>query len=382
MIYWQGLQVRTLGVFEITFEGKPLYLNMKESSKPMQLLLCLLQAKDAGVSRRVLMESLFGQESETDAANNLNVTTSRLRRLLRESALPNQSYIRVRADRYFFQCDFPFWIDTQEVDQLRRTADLLSKEERMGLLYQLCDIYQGRFLPELDGETWVEIIRAHYQQIYRSSMEEICLALKQRQAFSELLRLTTIASKIFPFDEWQVWQQESLLALRRVGEAQELYRQVEELYLTEMDSPPPEHMRSCLQQNLEKWREADSVEVVREYLTHQVRTGGRVLPLSNFMNAYYLLQHVEGSSYCCVLCTLSGELQDLLQLQQAMKGLEEALTKELNPGDLFARYSMSQFVAILIGPAAHGAQEIGRKVEERFYKSKPNKQWKLRWQTI
>ena len=141
-----------LGGFEMNFEGTPVHLNMKGSSKPIQMLQLLLHAGEGGISRRALMEYLFGQEPENDAANSLNVTVSRLRKLLRESILPGESPIRVRIDRYFFECSYPLWIDTREVERLRTAADLSVGAERMSLLYQLGDLYRGSFLPELDGE--------------------------------------------------------------------------------------------------------------------------------------------------------------------------------------------------------------------------------------
>ena len=67
---------------------------------------------------------------------------------------------------------------------------------------------------------------------YRDGLEEVCQVLKETGVHDEIQRLTGVAAKLVPFDEWQIWQQECLVAQGRIQEAYELYWQVEKLYMT------------------------------------------------------------------------------------------------------------------------------------------------------
>lgn len=205
MTYWRGLEAKMLGTFELTFEGTPVHLPMKQVAKPMQLFQLLLEAGDAGVSRQRVIDALFSHESDADATNSLNVAVSRLRKLLRESLMPDAQYITVRYDRYFFEAPFPIFVDTAEVENLRQAADLAKGHDRIDILYQLCDLYYGRFLPDLDGENWVEILRAYYQRILRVSLSELCLNCRNQGAWSELERLVDFGISLFPHDGWEEW---------------------------------------------------------------------------------------------------------------------------------------------------------------------------------
>ena len=385
MEHEQRLMVYMLGGFEMYYGGAPIQLHKKLTSKPLMLLQLLLYNREAGVSRRTVLEALYGQETEIDAGNSLNATVSQLRRLLRETRLPQENYIHVRMDRYYFESSFLTWVDTEETRLLRQEADLSSGAERLELLYQICDLYHGRFLPELDGETWAEVARADCQRLYRDSLEEICRTLKEEEGYDEILRLTGIAAKQFPFDEWQVWQQECLVAQGRIKEAYELYRQVEKLYMTELDAPPPERMRSRFR-NLEKepWRQAENVSNVRKWLRDSNQDGPYCIPFPSFLYVYNLitkLSSITDTPFCLLLCTLSnsdGRTNPTAKdFHEAMEQLEGVLEKSLRWEDVFTRYTRSQFLVTLLGAPEENSSIVAERIQRRFQEQIGEKKLRL-----
>lgn len=368
------LMVYMLGGFEMYYEGAPIQLKKKLTSKPILLLQLLLYNREAGVSRRAVMEALYGQEADIDAANSLNATVSQLRRLLRETRLPDENYIHVRMDRYYFESSFLTQVDTEQAAVLRQEADLASGDQRLELLYQICDLYHGRFLPELDGEIWAEIARADCQRIYRDSLSEICRVLKEKGAYDEIIRLTDVAAKLFPFDEWQVWQQECLVLQGRIKEAYELYRQVEKLYLTELDAPPPERMRARFRNpETEPWRQAENVGAVRKWLKDSNRDGPYCIPFPSFLYVYNLitkLSSMTGTPFCLLLCTLRNSdgrtNPSSKEHHAAMEQLESVLEKSLRWEDVFTRYSRSQFLVTLLGAPEENSGVVAKRIDQRF----------------
>jgi hypothetical protein len=253
------------------------------------------------------------------------------------------------------------------------------------LLYQICDLYHGRFLPELDGETWAEVARADCQRLYRDSLEEICRTLKENEAYDEILRLTGIAAKQFPFDEWQVWQQECLVSQGRIKEAYELYRQVEKLYMTELDAPPPERMRSRFR-NLEKepWRQAENVGTVRKWLRDSNQDGPYCIPFPSFLYVYSLitkLSSITDTPFCLLLCTLSnsdGRTNPTAKdFHNAMEQLEGVLEKSLRWEDVFTRYTRSQFLVTLLGAPEENSSIVAERIQRRFQEQIGEKKLRL-----
>lgn len=368
------LRVTMLGSFELRYGGELVGLRKRKSAKPLQLLQLLLYHRESGVSRQGVIEALYGPETGIDTANNLNVTVSQLRRLLRDTGLPEESYILADVDRYRFRCSFPVETDTEEVLALRREAQGAGDREKTALLERLCALYRGRLLPDLDGESWVEEARGYYQGLYQESMGELCRLLWDAGEHRRLLRLTERAAKLFPFDEWQAWQYESLLAQGRMREAQELYRAVEKLYLSELDAPPPDRMRQRIHTPARApWWEARSVLSIRDQLNEASREGPYCLPFPSFLDAYQLISRMSGAvgqPICLMLCTLRGggsrSREERERFRAAVEQLEAALCRSLRQEDTFTRYSRSQYLVVLVGVEEADCGVIARRVTAQF----------------
>lgn len=368
------LMVYMLGGFEMYFEGAPVRFQKKLTSKPLMLLQLLLHNRENGISRHAVIEALYGQDSEVDTGNSLNATVSQLRRILKETHLPQENYIHVRMDRYYFESSFLTWVDTEEARFLRQEADLSTGSQRMELLYRIVELYHGRFLPHLDGEIWVEIAGADCQRLYRDSLNEICRTLKEKGAYDEILRLTGTAARQFPFDEWQVWQQESLILLGRIKEAYDLYRQVEKLYMTELDAPPPERMRSRFRNTeTEPWRQTEKLGAVRRWLKGSSQGGPHCIPFPSFLYVYNLiakLSTITDTPFCLLLCTMSSSdgrtNPTAKEFHTAMEELEALMEKSLRWEDVFTRYSRSQFLVALLGASEENSSIVANRIESRF----------------
>lgn len=99
----------------------------------------------------------------------------------------------------------------------------LKGEERTNTLLTICRLYTGEFLPSLVGEEWVMVKSADYQSIYFQCLKELCGILEKQKNYSLLLELSTVASRLYPFDGWQAVQIECLMAQNRYKEAMQIY---------------------------------------------------------------------------------------------------------------------------------------------------------------
>lgn len=379
-----------LGGFELRYNLEPVHLKKRQHSKPVQLLQLLLYNREDGISRHGVIEALYRPETGIDTANNLNVTVSKLRRLLRDTILPSENYICTDIDRYRFKTSFPVQVDTENVLSLRREAAAAAGQERMELLYRLCALYRGQFLPELDGTGWVEEARVYYQRIYQESMGELCRMLWEAKAYPAILHLAECAAKLFPFDEWQAWQYESLLAQGQIRDAQKLYQEVEKLYLSELDAPPPRRMRQrlCISEKEHHWK-TQSIQALRDQMDEANRDGPYYLSFPSFLDAYHFICHTSGDAgqpVCLMLCTLQGGDsrskwgQELFRA--AIEQLEAALRQTLRREDSFTRYSRNQYLAVLIGVKEPDCSVIFQRISEQFCRTDSSQHHSLECQLV
>ncbi|MCI9546485.1 MAG: helix-turn-helix domain-containing protein [Lachnospiraceae bacterium] len=76
------LEVRTLGGFEMIYQGKAFQEGRKQTTKAVRMLQTLLHAGSVGVSREQLLENLFGYEVETSGRSPRRFVLSRLKKTL------------------------------------------------------------------------------------------------------------------------------------------------------------------------------------------------------------------------------------------------------------------------------------------------------------
>lgn len=278
------LKVRMFGGFQMSYRGERFQVGKKQTARAVRLLQMLLHAGPAGIAREQLLEDLFGHEAETDLSNNLNVTVHYLRKLLKGSRLPEGEHILIKGGRYHFDARCPVEVDALVFASLLDGVRGKREDERLRLLKEACRLYKGHFLPALSGEEWATVTGAHYQYLYTDCMEEVCRLMTARGEYQELFDLCGRAAAVYPFDEWQIWQMECLLAMKRFKQARELYDQTEAMYFDELDAAPMERMTDFFHKmNREMQMEADDFNEIQKDLQEKERHDGAVLlSLSEF----------------------------------------------------------------------------------------------------
>lgn len=369
------LEVRMFGGFQMSYAGEKFQVGKKQTAKAVRMLQMLLHAGPAGISREQLLENLFGHEAETDRSNNLSVTVHYLRKLLRESRLPKENYIQAKNGRYQFAGSFSVEVDALLFGAALAEAKGKSEEERLGLLKKACRIYRGHFLPALSGEEWATVAGAHYQYLYTECMEELCRLLTARGEYEELFELCGRAASIYPFDEWQIWQMECLLAMKRFKEARELYDKTEVMYFDELDAAPLERMTEFFHKmSKEIQMETNNFNEIQMELKEEGKENGAYFcPYPSFVDNYRMMCRVmerSGQSIYLMLCMISDERKKIqgasVQLKEASDKLAESIREALRRGDVFTRYNKNQFLVLLIGIRKEECPLIINRIDASF----------------
>lgn len=384
------LKVRMFGGFTITYQGKAIQVGKKQTTKALQMLQALLHAGTAGLTRGQILEYIFGREPEGDVSNNLSVTVYHLRKLLRESGLPEEKYIQIKGGRYRFVASYPVEVDARIFEELIEKAKDYSGENRIKLLKRACCYYKGHFLPALAGEEWVTVEGARYQGMYESCLEEVCSFLKERREYDDLERLSRYASVLYPFDEWQIWQMESLLARNRTKEAVELYEKTTAMYFDELAAPPSKRMTDFFRRMSRQiqFEVSSFYEIQTELKEQDGNTGAYYCSYPSFVDSYHMaarLMERSGQSVYLILCTIYDERKRAVkgreQMREISDKLSEAIQESLRKGDVFTRYNASQFLIILIGIRKEECPAVISRMDSCFRRRESSRQIRVTYRT-
>lgn len=204
-----GVKVHMLGGFSMEYGGKPISFRRNTATKSMKLLQILLHCGDEGIARSKLLENLYGREELADVANNLRVTSHRLKKMLVDAGLPEYDYIQIKSGIYRWSGPMEVEVDALVFSNL---VDLSEKEnnedKKIQLLKDACEVYHGEFLPGLSGEDWVLLESVQYKKKYTQALGQICDTLMKQREYETVLDLCEKASELYPFDEWQSVQVE------------------------------------------------------------------------------------------------------------------------------------------------------------------------------
>ena len=166
------LKVTMLGRFSVSWGEKDIAFKRTTSTKALQLFQILLYTKETGIQRTRLLDYLYSRDELADMANNLRVTSHRLKKMLVDAGLPEYDYIQIKKGVYKWNSPMEVEVDALELKKLieksEETEDIRTKME---LLTKACRIYKGEFLPELSGEDWALLESVEYKKVYEKALK-------------------------------------------------------------------------------------------------------------------------------------------------------------------------------------------------------------------
>lgn len=373
------LQVRMLGDFSLKYKGRTISFERNILTKTNQLLQILLEAGAEGVSRAQLLKDLFGREEVTNPANSLRATVFRLRKLLLAAGLPEDDYVKIKKGRYYWTNHIPVQLDTVEFERYANAAQSeLNADRRLDYLQNACDIYQGEFLPQLQGEEWAVILNIRYKDVFTKCMKELCTELKKREAYEQLYECAEKAVKLYPFEEWQIWQIDSLIAQKRHKEAVKLYGDTEKFFFEELGITPSEKMLECmnlLAKQIEN--NVDGIYDIKKSLREKENSkGAYYCNYPSFAESYRFIKRVierTGQAAHLMLCTMldtkGHPLEKSERLEAFSEELRNAIRSSLRRGDLFTKYSVNQYLILLLEINQEDCEIVKERINSYFEKS-------------
>jgi predicted ATPase/DNA-binding SARP family transcriptional activator len=168
------LEVRLLGKFEVSCDGKPIAI----TSRPAQSLFAYLILNAGTAHRREKLAGLLWPDSlEETARDNLRHALWRIRKVL--PSMPEAAYLLTDDLSIAFNASAEYWLDAAE---LERISDSVSADELMAIL----SAYQGELLPGFYDE-WVVLEREHLYSIFEHHMARLMSLLQTENRWLDIL---------------------------------------------------------------------------------------------------------------------------------------------------------------------------------------------------
>ena len=371
----ERLEIRMLGTFSVNYAGREIVIDRNAVSKTTQLLQMLALHAQEGISKAGLIDALYGRETVENKNGSLNNTIFRLRRQLKAAGLPDSQYICIQNGMCTWDEAIPLWVDVCEFQNLAEESQSKTGQEEIRLCRKAAACYTGEFLPNMIGEDWVTVENVHCKELYTNCVRKLCEYYMKEEHYEETLRIATSASVIYPFEDWQLWQIDSLMAMSRYQEAMEVYEKATKLVLDELGLPPsPEMLRRFQIMGEHVSQTAEVTEDIRKRMDEKVHIeGAYYCSFPGFIDIYHVFSRMmerNGATVYIMLCTLKGisvkdgyiEGKD----REASELLAEAIRGSLRRGDFYTRYSYSQYLILFSDIRMENCKIVSDRIQKRF----------------
>lgn len=375
------LRVQMLGGFELVYGNEPLVLERSKSTKASQLLQYILYHRnDNSVSRNKLLEVLYARENIVDPGNNLKVTIFRLRKLLAASELPEYEYIAFQNGVYNWKCSMPMEIDAHRFcDLVNKSKEIdCTPQKKAQLLKEAIGLYKGEFLPMVSTEEWVAVENIQYKKKYLESVRYVSEWENQQKNYEETFGICEKAASIYPYEEeLYMMMLQCLLAMNRYKDVHTLYNKTAILFFDDLGIPPSKEMEDFYKEICRTTQSQPmSLFDIKKKLSETGTEGAYFCNYLSFMDSYHIITRIVercGQSVYLMLCSLEDETGGMMsqqvlneRLRDATEGLHKVIRASIRRGDIYSRYSKSQFLVLLTGINQENCRIVSERIHRKY----------------
>jgi len=383
----ERLVLKMLGGYSLTYGEKPIILGRGNLTKSVQLLQLLLLHMDTGITKEDLIQALYDWEDVLDTNNSLNSMIYRLKNQLVMAGMPKEEYISIKNGICRWTGSMPVQVDVVDFEtcvESARNADGYRKRE---LLEQAVSLYRGELLPLLSSELWVTVESVRLKKLYMSSVLQLCEILETGQEYTQMLEIYKNVAEMYPFDEWQEKQIDTLQKMERFDDAFRVYQDTVRLYSEELGAPPSLKMRELLQKMNGKLlnSENDFLKIRSRLREEEWKNGAYDCAYPSFVDTYRLMCRIaerSKQSIHLMVCKMYRDGSDDKREKQVGKILGQAIGSSLRRGDAYTRYSESQYLILLSSATKESFEMIFERIREKFEKEDNTERYHLEYDVI
>lgn len=373
------IHIQTLGQFSVSIGGHSINNNANQAKKPWSILEYLITFRNRDITSHELIELIWSDDQSANPGGALKTLIFRSRKLLEPLDIPPQNLIIQKRGSYAWNPEYKTAVDADEFESLcnRANAAGISKEEQLPLLLQALALYKGDFLPKSAWEPWVAPISARYHSLYLRAVHKTIELLTLSSSWDDIAGICEKAIQIEPFDEDLHYS--LIYAMHNAGKqklALEHYKQTIDLFYNEFSITPSERLKDLYKIiRDEEHGVTTDLSLIQESMQESQKTDGAYYcEYSVFRDIYQLeqraIERTGDSIYLCLLTvrTADKELPKASVMVRAMDGLGRAISGSLRRGDVYARYSIAQYIILLPTASYEDGCNVMKRIVQSFKK--------------
>ena len=374
------IHVTMLGMFSLACGDVSVNDKSGRAFKPWLMLAYLICNRSRVVAREELMDLLGDRDRNADPDSALRAVRMRARRLVDPLAKAvGEELIVGGGGGYQWNPEVPIRLDVEEFENLLGQAESAGQPGKIDLLVSALDLYGGPFLHRLNWEPWVAQMSAYFQERYIKSVEEAVPLLNGQGWHTAAVSLCRTAIKTEPFcEELYRLLMESLMADGKYEAANQVYKELREMLLTELGVSPDEAIQQLEQEIQRHIRDPSiSMEELRDRLREGRTPKGALLCDFAFFQMLYQVEarsaDRRGDAVHIGVVAVTGRDGPLTgqTLSLVMDELGEQIRHTLRIGDVAACCSATQYAMLLVQANYENSQMVCRRVVEAFRRAHP-----------
>ena len=385
----QRLQISMLGGFSLSYpDGTAIDYQSNRSNKLWMVLAYLLTHRGKQITQDELIDILWPDEEIDNPVNTLKTMRHRLCGLLDAlGGIPGKEMIRYNHGIYAWSEEVDCVLD---IDQFSTYCALAEQEQddsqKISYYLNALEYYNGDFLPKLSSEMWVMSAHAYYHAEYLRVVKKCIALLRTENRYYEIITVCQKAVTIEPYDE--DLHRELIDALVRTGAKQSAlnhYEKVKELFYHEFGINLSEDLVELYKQIIDETNDAQmDLSFIASRLQEDMVPGAFYCEYALFKEIYRLMTRMmERSGQSVYLCLVSvtekngKHIVNTKKQNEAVGRLRTAIQFSLRRGDVFTRYSVSQYLILLSSINYENTEMVLRRITDNFKRDNPNLAVKL-----
>lgn len=377
------LYINMLGEFTLRY-GDNIISDQEGRSKKLWLLIeYLVTFRGKEISQNDLIDLLWPDDNSGNPANTLKTLVHRARTLIGGLDYTNvKDIIIYRRGTYAWNDKLEMVVDLDVFEQCIQEASQpdISGEHKLSALMTAIDLYKGDFLPKLGMESWAVPISTYYHSMYIKAVHDLVEILTHIRNWDEIVRVCQNAIKIDPYDE-RLHQHliQALVHTKNSQLAKSHYESVTKMFYERFGVAPSAEFSALYKQVVKTLHQTENdIMAVREVLNEaEYETGAFYCEFEVFKEIYQL--EVRGASrngssmYLCLVTVTDedGETPEKDEVRNIMNRLLLTVNEALRRGDVYTRYSVSQYLILLQNLTFENAEMVADRIVKRFKNEYP-----------
>ncbi len=370
------LKVAMFGGFSMNYNDVPLAFGRAYRLKYIQLFQLLLLNQAKGIAKDVLLENLYGMQDGANRNNSLNNLIFRLRKHLLELGFAASDDIVLKNGRCFLVMEEEIEVDVLEFQRLVKQANQeKDTQKKADILFQAVELYQGELLPQISTELWVTVESLQCKRQLEEAVKVLGGLLQEDREFHRLRSLYGRLAQIYPLENWQEKEIECLMSMNQHQEACQLYQSTVDLYIEELGVPPTgEYLKRFQAMGKKLSGQSENIRAIQQELQEQKPfSGAYYCCYPSFIDSYRLMSRLmerNGQSVYLMLCTLvdakGAPLNSHKMVAKKMEWLFEAMGRAMRSGDVYTKYSVCQYLALLLGTNQEDCSIVSSRIDQKY----------------